>query len=236
MAAHVRHSRREQVMFALRRPDILMRRLLGRDLIEISLSEIAKYVPPEPVILEAGACDGTDTVRFAQHWPKAIIHAFEPVPTLNREVERRTRGMPRVMLYEMALSGTSGTTVMHMADPGVGGNRGTSSLLVRTSQVADATQDVVVQTITLEDWAKEEGVASIDLMWLDMEGAELSALKSAGPLLQTVQAVCMEVSREERFVGTPLYGEVVSWMKEQGFRIAIDRVTLWFGNILFVRD
>ena len=76
----------------------------------------------------------------------------------------------------------------------------------------------------------------IDFMWLDMEGMELSVLKAAGPVLSTVKAVCMEVSREERHVGTPLYGEVVDWMAYQGFRAAIDRVTLWFGNMLFVRD
>ena len=76
----------------------------------------------------------------------------------------------------------------------------------------------------------------IDFMWLDMEGMELSVLKAAGPVSATVKAVCMEVTREERHVGTPLYGEVVDWMRNQGFRAAIDRVTLSFGNILFVVD
>lgn len=240
MVAHVRHSHRERAAFALRRPDILVRKLLGRDLIEIGLAEIERYVPPNPVILEAGACDGTDTTRFAQRWPEAVIYSFEPVPALFEEAKRRTNGISGIRLYQLALSAASGTTVMHVIDPGEGGNRGTSSLLRFTQsppepQKAVQAQDIEVQTITMEDWAKAEGVNRIDLMWLDMEGAELSALRSAGPLLRTVRAICMEVSREERFVGSPVYEEVVSWMREQGFRIAIDRVTLWFGNILFVR-
>ena len=73
-------------------------------------------------------------------------------------------------------------------------------------------------------------------MWLDMEGMELAALKAAGSVLGTVKAVCMEVSRDRHYVGAPLYGEIIAWMREQGFRVAIDRVTLWFGNVLFVRD
>lgn len=228
-------------MFALRRPDILLRKLRGRDLIEISVDEIARYLPDDPVILEAGACDGTDTVRFAQRWPKAVIHSFEPVPALHAEVKRRTGSLPGIRLYQMALSSSPGTAVMHVVDPGPGGNRGTSSLLRTAQDDPDArnttqTQEIKVQTLTIEDWAKAEGVDRIDFMWLDMEGMELSALKSAGPLLGTVRAVCMEVSREKRHVGTPLYGEVVSWMQEQGFHPKIDRVTLWFGNILFVRD
>ena len=97
-------------------------------------------------------------------------------------------------------------------------------------------RDIEVQAATISDWAQAEGVDRIDFMWLDMEGMELSVLKAAGPVLTTVKVVCMEVTREERHVGTPLYGEVVAWMRNQGFRAAIDRVTLWFGNILFVRD
>jgi hypothetical protein len=50
-------------------------------------------------------------------------------------------------------------------------------------------------------------------MWLDMEGVELVALKSAGHLLAIVKAVRMKVSCEERFAGPPLYEGVVSWMK-----------------------
>lgn len=228
-------------MFALRRPDILLRKLRGRDLIEISVDEIARYLPDDPVILEAGACDGTDTVRFAQRWPKAVIHSFEPVPALYAEASRRTGGLPGVRVYPLALSGRPGTAVMHVVDPGAGGNRGTSSLLVTTQDYPDIPADVRAQEVevtvtTMADWAKAEGVDRIDFIWLDMEGMELSALKSAGPLLDSVRAVCMEVSRERRHEGTPLYDEVVSWMREQGFRPVIDRVTLWFGNILFARD
>lgn len=241
MPAYVRHSHREQAMFALRRPDMLWRRIRSRDMIEISADEIAPYLPPDPVILEAGACDGTDTVQFAQRWPGGVIHAFEPVPQLHAEAKLRTAHLPGVRLYPLALSSRPGPAVLHVVDPGPGLNRGTSSLLLNLQTPSDGldlvdARDIEVQAVTIADWAQTEGVDQIDFMWLDMEGMELSALKAAGPVFATVKAVCMEVSREEDRVGTPLYGEVVTWMRDQGFRAAIDRVTLWFGNILFVRD
>jgi len=40
------------------------------------------FLPEKPVILEAGAHKGKDTVELAKIWPKGTIHAFEPVPTL----------------------------------------------------------------------------------------------------------------------------------------------------------
>ena len=240
MPAHVRHSHRERAIFALRRPDMLWRKVRGRDMIEIGVGEIAPYLPPDPVILEAGACDGTDTATFALRWPGAAIHAFEPVPELYTEAQLRTAHLPGVRLYPLALSDRLGPAVMHAVDPGPGWNRGTSSLLGPTQTSPDGSgvecgREIEVQTVTIADWAQAEGVDRIDFMWLDMEGMELPAIKAAGPVLATVRAVCMEVSREENRVDTPLYEEIVAWMKDQGFQVAIDRVTLWFGNILFVR-
>lgn len=241
MPAHTRHGHRERAIFALQRPEMLWRKIRDRDMIEIGVDEIAPYLPSDPVVLEAGACDGTDTVRFAQRWPGGIVHAFEPVPELYAEVRQRTAHLPGVRLYLLALSSQGGSAVLHVVDPGPGSNRGTSSLLEHLQTPPDLqdpaySRDVEVQAVTVAGWAEAEGVDRIDFMWLDMEGMELSVLKSAGPVLRTVRAVCMEVTREENQAGTPLYGEVVGWMKEQGFRAAIDRVTLWFGNILFVRD
>jgi FkbM family methyltransferase len=229
---HIRHSHRERAVFAIRHPGMAWRIITRQDAIAITPAEIAPYLPADPVILEAGACDGTDTARFAGQWPGAVIHAFEPLPALYAETQSRTAHLPGVRLYPLALAGQAGRVTMHVHDPGPGGNRGTSSLLPHPSPQAWETE---VQAVTIAGWAAAEQVDRIDLMWLDLEGMELDALKAAGPVLGTVTAVCMEVSREAYRPDSPLYGEVIAWMREQGFGVAIDRVTLWFGNILFVR-
>jgi FkbM family methyltransferase len=241
MPPHVRHSRWEQAMFAVRRPDMLWRKIRGKDLIEIKVDEVAPYLPSSPVILEAGAFNGADTTQFARRWPGAVIYSFEPVPELYDEARQRTADLAGVRLYPLALSGQRGSAVMHVAHTAPGINRASSSMFPRpNTPVENAGQayshDIEVQAVTIADWAEGEGVDRIDFMWLDMEGMELPVLRAAGPLLATVRAVCMEVGRDDFYVGAPVYGEIVSWMKGQGFRIAIDRVTLWFGNILFVRD
>lgn len=98
-------------------------------------------------------------------------------------------------LHQLALSGDPGPVTMHVLDlPGV--SRGASSLLTRPPGLPAPTRDIEVSAVTIAGWAEAEGVQRIDLMWLDMEGMELAALKAAGPVLGTVRAVCMEVSRE----------------------------------------
>jgi 2-O-methyltransferase len=242
------HSLRERASFALRRPDLLSRRILGKGS-DIHLDEVAPYLTGSPVILEAGACDGTDTLKLAQRWPGASIYAFEPVPELFAEVERRTGHLRPVRRYPMALSDRTGSATLNVAgDPNdERSNRGMSSLFLRKtgnpekSGMPAALWDyfshpLEVQTITIADWAHGEGVERIDFMWLDMEGMEMPVLRAAGPVLATTRAICMEVTREERYPsGCALYDEIVAWMKGQGFRPAIDRVMQWYGNILFVR-
>lgn len=48
----------------------------------ISKEYIAQFLPPNPIIIEAGAHIGRDTKKMARQWPNAHIHAFEPVPAL----------------------------------------------------------------------------------------------------------------------------------------------------------
>ena len=71
----------ERTSLAFRRPDLLWRRIRGRDAADIKLDEIGPYIGPRPVIVEAGAWNGGDTARFAERWPDSEIHAFEPVPS-----------------------------------------------------------------------------------------------------------------------------------------------------------
>jgi FkbM family methyltransferase len=236
----------ERASFAVRRPDILWRKIRRQDFITIQLSEISPYLDDAPVILEAGACNGDDTVSFARHWPAARIHAFEPVPDLMTEVERRTSHLPQVRRYPLALADRTGTAVFHVSRDRDDGtqtrrNRGSSSLLVPAGPVLANSQMVfdraiTVQTTTIPDWARAENVGRVDFMWLDLQGMELATLRAAGPLLAATTALCLEVLRKEFYLNCPTYDEVMPWMRDQGFTPVIDRVGLWFGNVLFVRD
>jgi Methyltransferase FkbM domain len=118
--------------------------------------------------------------------------------------------------------------------------RDSSSLLTPAEHLVEYpqvkfTRSIVVQAMTIADWVHREGIDRIDFMWLDMQGMELPTLKAAGPVLATTRAICMEVARKELYAGCAMYDEIMSWMKGQGFRPAIDRVTLSSGNVLFIR-
>ena len=49
-----------------------------------------KYLK-DPVIIEAGACDGEDTVIMSNMFPNGMIYSFEPVPALYQKALRKVK-------------------------------------------------------------------------------------------------------------------------------------------------
>jgi FkbM family methyltransferase len=95
-----------------------------------------------------------------------------------------------------------------------------------------------VQTRRLDDIA---AVPELDLVKLDVQGAELTVLKNGVAKLATCLAVQLEVSWIALYEDQPSFGEVDTWMREQGFAPhALPHVKRWaiaptvFGNNIHV--
>ncbi len=179
---------------------------------------IVQYLPDNPIIVEAGAHIGRDTVKMAKLWPLGTIYAFEPVKELFEQLTKNTQEFHHVQVFNKALSDHTGTEVLHVSS----GASTAASSFFEPHDYAQCRPEVTfspqeVQTITLDEWAKKNTVLIVDFLWLDMQGAELKVLKAAPHILSTVSALLLEVSLTERFKGNPLYDEVKHWIEAQGF-------------------
>lgn len=205
----------------------------------IPLEEIARHLPADAVVVEAGAHRGVDTVAMARAWPSATIHAFEPVPELFAQLVRATAGMQRVHPFELALGDRRGRAQMFLS---AGGSDGSSSLAA-PKVVLETHPDVAfddrmdVDVVDLDGWAADHGVSRVDFLWLDAQGYELAILGAAARLLPAVSAIHAEVHLNEDYEGTPTYDEFRSWLAGRGFEPAVERLD-WFdgGNVLFVNQ
>jgi FkbM family methyltransferase len=77
-----------------------------------------------------------------------------------------------------------------------------------------------VATTTLDAWAEREQGKPIDVLKVDVQGAELDVLRGAEVSLRSVRALELEVEFESLYVGQPLFGDVDDFLRERGF-------TLW---------
>ncbi len=127
------------------------------------------------VFLDIGANIGSYTLKLKQIFPKSEIHAFEPIPSTYRQLERNiaVNNPEHVFTYNLALSDHNGKLIMR-------NDLDTGNYIEKTKKKNTSE----VRTMKLDDFIKKEGIKRIDVMKCDVEGAELLVLNGAKKSLQ----------------------------------------------------
>jgi len=135
--------------------------------------------------------------RISNQFPAADIVAVE----CNRDTLERCRRnfaqKPRIRLIDKAINSIPGaalSTPSIRRDPSPAGRRQSRRQLPFHRQRRLSGRDlcsnkVEVDCIRLDDLCAELHVDAIDLIWMDLQGAELLALQSAGALLEKVRYI-----------------------------------------------
>lgn len=179
-------------------------------------------------IVEVGARDCAETVAFAEAFPDARIVAFECNPATLPTCREAVRGRDRITLVEKAVGDHPGRVTFYPTDPErtvtkhAGGNPGASSLFrARTDYPHEryVQNEISVECTTLAQCPELADVGTIDLLWMDIQGAELMALRGLGTRIRDVGMVHLEVEFLPIYDGQPLFGEVDAFLRANGFRM-----------------
>jgi 2-O-methyltransferase len=208
------------------------------------LRYVSQHLPNNPIIVEAGAFDGTDTRKMCAQWPHGTIHAFEPIPEVFALLEVNTKDIPNVVRHQVALSDHNGSATLYVSEkpsrPGEPFQAGTLLKPKERLKHSPITypKTITVPTITIDSWAQENNIDHIDFMWLDLQGMALPVLKGGANILKSVRALFVELEFIEAYENQAQYEETKAWLESQGFTaIAQDftDTTSWiYGNVLFV--
>lgn len=195
-------------------------------------------------VFDIGACNGYAGVHYAHMFPGIVVHAFEPVPANHARVLANAAKHPEVDLraHCLALSDRMGTAVLHLSSaegPRQSDGHRSSSLLEpgRTTEVhpwLQFKQRIEVPTDTLDAFCAREAITGIDLIHMDVQGAELMVLRGAPVMLKKVKAVWLEVERVQLYKGQPVKRDVEEFMHANGFVLAISSVDHIAGDQLWL--
>jgi FkbM family methyltransferase len=174
----------------------------------------------QPVFIDAGANHGDFTALLAEDFPSSTVHSIEPDPQLHAELAHRFAGK-RVRPWNAALHDHEGSI-----DLRVHANPGTSSVLPRPASARryfDSADRVVakvaVRAMTLDVLTTEAGLAHVDLLKLDTQGAELPIIRGAQGLLRAaaIDVVYTEFFLVPHYEGAALLPELWAALGEHGY-------------------
>ncbi len=214
--------------------------------------DLAKqFLPDNPVIIDAGAHDGTESTVMAKQWPNGHVHAFEPVPEIYQCLLNTTKDFSNISTYNFALSHANEAAEMFISEwvQELGTPSHSSSLLYPKDHLIYAPHVVfpkliMVDTFTIDTWAVNNNIDHVDMLWLDMQGVELNVIKASPNILKGVKVILTEVEFVEAYEGQYLYDELKSWLEELGFVLMAtnfnpnnprERFDTYCGDALFVR-
>jgi len=196
------------------------------------------------VIFEFGSRYGEDTVEFAKRYPAAMVYAFECNPNTLPECRKNTGEYSNITLTEKAVSDTCGTVSFYKIDKDKtettweDGNQGASSLLKASGKypVENYVQEEIkVESITLSKFIEDQHIPGIDILWMDIQGAELQALKGLGKDISKVKSIHIEVEFFEIYKDQPLFDEVKAFLNNADFELLdFSSQSDYSGDAIFV--
>jgi FkbM family methyltransferase len=154
-----------------------------------------------PLIIDGGANVGVSVAWFKQQWPKARVLAFEADPGIGAVLKLNvaSAGFTNVTVVEKALWTSEGELMFTPEGGDAGRLDGDGSTLVATTR--------------LRDWLTEP----IDLLKLDIEGAEADVIVDCVDRLELVKNIVFEY---HSIVGRPQrLGETLAILEKAGYRI-----------------
>ncbi|MDD2720516.1 MAG: FkbM family methyltransferase [Gallionella sp.] len=163
------------------------------------LKRIKRHLPEDGTFIDIGANIGSFTLVAAHIAPHGQVHSFEPSDhhfcRLSHNVALNS--FNNVTLNKLGLNDQPGSATLFL--PSVCGemnNSGAASLYAAASAPgAQVTEEVAL--VTLDDYVQEKNIQQIDLIKIDIEGAEFNALKGAAATLARFRPiVLMEMDKD----------------------------------------
>lgn len=187
----------------------------------LMLQSLASHTP---VFLDVGANFGVWTLAMAAAHRSARVHCFEPTPSVYSILLDNIAGnhLTNISTHQLALSDSAGVCSFQ-----VGGSQSIFNRLVPSRESnRDWRKDrfagghvVEVQTITLDEFCKQQGIDRVGFMKLDVEGNDLKVLRGASHLLRrkAIEMLWMEVEPDNLWELGDSIDDLVAFVAEMGY-------------------
>ncbi len=197
---------------------------------------LARILTPGMVFVDVGANDGYYSLFAARRvGSSGLVVAFEPSSRERANLEHNLakNGCDNVRVVAAALGAAPGTAELKLAHPHHSGHN-TLGTFVHDDVCEASVERVTVET--LDRIAAEQGLAQIDMVKIDVEGAEASVIRGASAVLGKMRPLLMlEVNERAMWAQGADIGDLLDVLTgDFGYRIFVFSPTT--GHVVPMTD
>jgi FkbM family methyltransferase len=185
------------------------------------MSLLNRLVRPDDICIDCGANIGVLTLLLSRLCPEGRVYAFEPDEGNRSYLVRNlaTNGAANVVVSPVGVYDLTGVLDLHIDPRHPGG-----SFMASTTRTAATVAHV--QVTRLDDWVSAEAMHRVDVLKLDIEGAEVRAIEGAAQLLRRWRPLCIAECNP------------VALRRFHGARATdlVDALTDVYGNVFYIEE
>jgi len=195
------------------------------------------------VILDIGARDLTESIFLSENYPNSKVISFECNPQTLPICREKSKNYPNIELIDKAVNEYDGTCKFYPINPlktkttWEDGNPGASSLFIANDNYPFekyVQDEIEVDCVRIDTILKERNIDKVDIIWMDLQGAELIALKSIGDILKNVSIICTETEMTPMYKNQALFKDIDFFLKENFDFVHGNLNTTWGTDVFYV--
>jgi FkbM family methyltransferase len=177
----------------------------------------------DPVIFDVGANVGQSITRFRKLFQRPVIHAFEPDARAFQALREGFEAVDGVILNPVALGGAASTATLHRF------NFHEVSSLVPLDEASwwgraldlREVEQTPVPVDTIDRYCAAQGIETIDLLKIDVQGFEPECLRGAAGMLAArhVRAIQLEVILHGLYARPTHFADIETLLVPHGYRL-----------------
>lgn len=195
---------------------------LLREIFKDPFDDISRLLPSREalVIFDVGANIGQTTSRFRRTYPHADIFSFEPFPSTFDQLEEKFREDSQVHVYCLACSSERSQAEFHVSSVGL-----LNSLLPPIDDsdrgFSPGRKPIRVSTTTIDSFCGEHNIDHIDILKIDVQGAEELVLRGSASMLnrKSISVILTEIQFFHFYRDQSWYYDIFRHLAEKDYHL-----------------